>query len=92
MRVWSSFTESESSMPDKRVPSRRTKANQGGDNGAFLLRLIGILEDPSRSAGTPLQLNAAAIEYVAIFLEKGEPPPPGMQRSARQLERLLLQV
>jgi hypothetical protein len=48
----------------------RTKANLGGDDGKFIGQLIEILENPLRTETTPLSLNASALEYVAMFLDK----------------------
>jgi len=64
----------------------------------FLLKLVAMLQAQSeRADNTPLELNATAIEYVAIFVEKSlarsQPPLPlEVARAVRQLERLLLHV
>ena len=51
-------------------PGSPSREKIGGDDGAFLGKLIEILENPSRAENTPLELNANALEYVATFLDR----------------------
>jgi hypothetical protein len=78
-------------------PGSPTREKIGGDDGAFLGKLVEILDHPDRAENTPLELNANALEYVSTFLDrvrdrKQTPLPSVLERRVRALERLLLQV
>jgi hypothetical protein len=75
-----------------------SKRSNSGDDGAFLLKLVAMLQAQSdRADNTPLELNATAIEYLSSFVTKSRlrdqaPRSIEVQKGVRQLERLLLQV
>jgi len=85
-------------LPKGAAAPESSKRSNSGDDGAFLLKLVAMLQAQSdRADNTPLELNATAIEYLSSFVNRSrlhdQPPLPlEVQRGVRQLERLLLQV
>jgi hypothetical protein len=68
MFKFDSFSESSNHGKDNSKTLQRKESM--GDGGVFLGQLIKILENPNRRDNTPLSLNATAMEYIAVYIDR----------------------